>query len=105
VFVPADVLQLVGIRTPDDVTAELGVRLGVPVHTVAEIQDLVFASLSGRVVPFNSGSFDRWRPQRLASGGSADAVFAEQLATAEVVPVSGSPIKGTSLASLVAQGA
>jgi hypothetical protein len=105
VFVPVEALQLVGIRTPDDVTEALGVRLGIPVRTVDEIQDLLFASLSGRVVPFDSGSFDRWRPQRVASGGSADAVFAEQLATAEVVPVSSSPIKGTSLASLVAQGA
>lgn len=105
VFVPADVLQLVGIRTPDDVTEELGVQLGVPVHTEDELQDLLFASLSGRVVPFDAGSFDRWRPQRIASGGSLDAIFAEQLATAEVVPVASSPIKGASLSSLVAQGA
>jgi hypothetical protein len=104
-FVPVEVLELVGIRTPGDITEALGVRLGVPVRTVDEIQDLLFASLSGRVVPFDSGSFDRWRLQRMASGGSPDAVFAEQLATADVVPVASSPIRGTSLSSLVAQGA
>src|SRR5262249_26474464 len=98
-------MQLVGIRTPDDVTEALGVRLGVSVSTVDEVQDLLFASLSGRVVPFDVGSFDRWRPQRVASAGSADAVFSGQLGTADVVPVSSSPIKGTSLGALVAQGA
>lgn len=51
-----------------------------------------------------AGSFDRWRPQRVAVSGSADAVFAEQLATNDLVPISSSPIRGTSLTTLVAQG-
>jgi hypothetical protein len=103
-FMPAESLRLVGIRTPDDIAETLGVRPGVPVRTPDEIQDLLFASLAGRVYPFDQGSFDRWRPQRLSPRGSADAVFAEQLATNDLVPVSSSPIRGVSLTSLVAQG-
>lgn len=37
VFVPAEALQLIGIRTSADVTETLGVRLGVPVSTVDEV--------------------------------------------------------------------
>jgi hypothetical protein len=77
---------------------------GVPVTTPEEIQDVLFASLAGRVYPFDEGSFDRWRPQRLASGGSPDSVFAKQLATQDLVLVSSSPIRGASLTTLVAQG-
>jgi hypothetical protein len=104
-FVPADSLVLAGVRTPDDVGEVLGVQPGVPVTNADELQDLLFASLAGRVYPFDQGSFDRWRPQRIASQGSADAVFAEQLATNDLVPVSSSPIHGISLTTVVTQGA
>ncbi|HXQ00333.1 MAG TPA: hypothetical protein VN845_09770 [Solirubrobacteraceae bacterium] len=104
VFAPAESLRLVGVRTPIDMAEILGLRPGVPVRTPEEIQDLLFASLAGRVYPFDEGSFDRWRPQRLASRGSADALFAEQLATNDLVPVSSSPIRCASLTTLVTQG-
>lgn len=82
----------------------MGLQPGVSVETTEEIQDVLFASLAGRLYPFDEGSFERWRPQRLASRGSADGVFAEQLATQDLVPVSSSPIRGASLTTLVAQG-
>jgi hypothetical protein len=103
-FVPADTLRLADLQAPFDVAEIVGLQPGVPVTTEDEIQDVLFASLAGRVYPFDEGSFDRWRPQRLASSGSADAVFAEQLATQKLVPVSSSPIRGASLTKLVAQG-
>ena len=103
-FVPADTLRLVDLQAPFDAAEIVGLQPGVPVTTQDEIQDVLFASLAGRVYPFDEGSFDRWRPQRLASSGSADAVFAEQLATQKLVPVSSSPIRGSSLTKLVAQG-
>jgi hypothetical protein len=102
-FVPIDSLELAGVRTPDDVEEFLGVRPGVSVTNGEELQDLLFASLAGRVYPFDQGSFDRWRPQRIASAGSADAVFAEQLAMNDLVPVSSSPIRGVSLTTVVTQ--
>jgi hypothetical protein len=104
-FVPADSLVLAGVRTPIDVAEVLGVSPGVPVTNAEELQDILFASLAGRVVPFDHGSFDRWRPQRIASSGSAEAVFAQQLATDDLVPVSSSPIRGVSLTTVVTQGA
>lgn len=104
IFVPAESLQLADVPTLVDVPEILGLRPGVPVRTPDEIQDLLFASLAGRVYPFDEGSFDRWRPQRVAMQGSADAVFAQQLATNELVPVSSSPIRGVPLTTLVAQG-
>ncbi len=104
-FVPAESLRLVNVRTLVDVTEVFGLRPGVPVSTPDEVQDLLFASLAGRVYPFDEGSFDRWRPQRTAFRGSLDAVFADQLATKDLVPVSSSPIRGASLTTLVAQGA
>ena len=101
---PAESLLPLGVQEPFDLAGALGLQLGVAVRTPDELQDLLFASLSGRVVPFDDGSFDRWRPQRRSAGRSADAVFAEQLAINELVPVSSSPIHGTSLTTLVAQG-
>lgn len=80
-FVPAESLGLAVPRTPIDAAEIVGLQPGVSVETSEEIQDVSFASLAGRVYHFDEGSFDRWRPQRLASRGSADAVFAEQLAT------------------------
>jgi hypothetical protein len=104
-FVPADSLRLAEVRTPADLTDVLGLRPGVPVRTPDEIEDLLFASMAGRVAPFDIGSFDRWRPQRAARQSSTEAVFAHQLATSDLVPVSSSPIRGSSLAALVTQGA
>jgi hypothetical protein len=103
-FVPAESLRMVDIRTPVDLTETLALRPGVPVSTTDEIQDLLFASLAGRVYSFDEYSLERWRPQRLARRGFADAVFAEQLATNDLVPISSSPIRGASLTTLVAQG-
>jgi hypothetical protein len=106
-FVPTESLHLAGIRSEAEVTGVLGVQLGVPIRTPDDLQDLLFASLAGRVYPFDSGSFERWRPQRTSPTGrrSADAVFAKQLATDDLVPVSSSPIRGTSLSTLITQGA
>lgn len=104
IFVPAATFELAGVLTPVDAFELLELQPGAPVETPDEVQDLLFASLAGRVYPFDAGSFDRWRPQRMAVQGSADAVFAQQLATSDLVPVSSSPIHGVSLTTLVAQG-
>ncbi len=102
-FIPKETLRLADLQAPR--AAEIvGLQPGVPVRTEEEIQDVLFASLAGRISPFDADSFDRWRPQRLALSGSDDAVFAEQLATQKLVPVSSSPIRGASLTTLVGQG-
>jgi hypothetical protein len=102
-FVPSEALQAADMHS-DDAPAALGLSLGVPVTSAPELQDVMYASLSGRVVPFDQGSFDRWRPQRLEQSGSPRSAFAEQLVVNDLVPVASSPIRGTSLAHLLAQG-
>jgi len=103
-FVPAATLERAKLGSAEEAAQVLGLPLGVPVRTSDEVQDLLFASLAGRVYPFDEGSFDRWRPQRLDRPDSASAVFARQLATEDLVPVSSSPIHGVSVATLIAQG-
>lgn len=104
-FVPAAALTAAGLGDPQGPALEmLGLEPGVRIRAPDELQDVFFASLSGRVVPFDEGSFDRWRPQRLGRAGSEAAVFAEQLTFDELVPVASSPIRGRSMAQLVAEG-
>jgi hypothetical protein len=103
-FVPAATLELAEIASPDEAGRVLGLPLGVPIRTSDEVEDLLFASLAGRVYPFGEGSFERWRPQRLERPGAPEAVFAKQLATEDLVPVSSSPIHGASITTLIAQG-
>lgn len=104
-FVPSDTLELAEIGSAEEVAEALGSPLGVPVSDSDEIQDVLFASLAGRIYAFDEGSFDRWRPQRNERITSPNAVFARQLAEEDLVPVSSSPIRGASLTTLVAQGA
>lgn len=103
-FVPAEGLHIAGVPAGDDPFVALGLVRGVPITSVEDLEDVFFASLSGRVVPFDAGSFGRWRPRREGRSDSAPAVFAHQLATSDIVPVSSSPIRGTSLAKLLAHG-
>jgi hypothetical protein len=91
-------------RIPGAGSRVTGLPLQVPVRSSDEIQDLFFASLSGRTYAFDEDSFDRWRPQRLSQSDSLNAVFARQLATEDLVPVSSSPIRGASPVALLAQG-
>lgn len=106
VFVPTKALMFSfgpDALSPSLLTENLGLLPGVQIPDVEGLKDVFFASLSGRYVPFDPGSFDRWRPQRQAAANSAEAIFADQLVTSDVVPVTGS-IRGTSLAKLAAQG-
>lgn len=103
-FLPRDGLEAYGFGAADDPVPDLGLARGVPIPDPEGVEDVFFASMSGRYVPFDDGSFGRWRPQRLARASSLEAAFAHQLATAELVPVSSSPISGTSLVRLMTQG-
>jgi len=82
----------------------LNVRLGVPIPTPDDIPDVFFASLGGRVVPFDEFSFERWRSQRLDRPDDPRSEFAVELATMEFVAVEESPLNGTSLTSLMTRG-
>jgi hypothetical protein len=80
----------------------LDVRLGVPIRTPDDIPEVFFASLAGRVVPFDDFSFERWRAQRDINDPRSQ--FAVELATMEFVAVEESPLNGTSLTSLATRG-
>ena len=103
-FLPSDALGLLGLDPTPDAISSLGVVRGVQIPTPAGIEDVFFASMSGRYVPFDEGSFERWRPQRQGRSTSYDAAFARQLATSELVAVTSSPIRGVSLVNLMSQG-
>jgi hypothetical protein len=96
--------------SPEDLIAEplayeiLGVRLGVPVPTPDDIAEVFFASLAGRVVPFDDFSFERWRDQRLSYPDPRMATFATSFATSEFAAVEESPLNGASLVDLVGRG-
>lgn len=66
---------------------------------------MFFASLAGRVVPFDEFSFARWRAQRNEMPESPEARFAVDLATTEFVAVEESPLNGVSLGTLATRGA
>jgi hypothetical protein len=66
-FVTTGGLEALNLGPPDALPSALGLELGVPIRSADELQDVLFASLSGRVAPFDEGSFDRWRPQRLVT--------------------------------------
>jgi hypothetical protein len=103
-FLPSDALGLLGLDASPNALPGLGVAPGVQIPSPEGIEDVFFASMSGRYVPFDEGSFDRWRPQRRSRSGSVDAAFAHQLATGELVPIASSPIRGASLVTLMTQG-
>ena len=103
-FLPREGLELYGFGPAEDPVHDLGLARGVQIPDPEGIEDVFFASMSGRFVPFDDGSFERWRPQRQARAASPEAVFAHQLATTELVPATSSPISGTSLVKLMTQG-
>ncbi len=103
-FLPRDALGLLDLESNADAISGLGVVRGVEIPSPEGIEDVFFASMSGRYVPFDEGSFDRWRPQRQGRATSYEAAFAHELATSELVPVTSSPIRGTSLASFMTHG-
>lgn len=107
--IPAAVLRQVApdeIGDPQALVAEvLGLSLGVPVPTPDDISEVFFASLAGRVVPFDEFSFERWRSQRLEVAGDPRARFAVELAQSEFVAIEESPLNGATLAGLAARGA
>ena len=53
--------------SPSLLTENLGLIPGVRIPDVEGMKDVFFASLNGRYVPFDPGSFGRWRPQRQAA--------------------------------------
>lgn len=90
---------------PESVVSEyLGLRLGVPVPSPDDISEVFFASLAGRVVPFDEFSFERWREERMRSVDDPRARFAVDLATTEFVAVEESPLHGASLTALATRG-
>jgi hypothetical protein len=103
-FLPNDALGLLGLDPSPNAIPGLGVVRGVQIPSPEGLEDVFFASMSGRYVPFDEGSFERWRPQRESRSTSYEAAFAHQLATSELVAVTSSPIRGTSLVNLMTQG-
>jgi hypothetical protein len=83
----------------------LGLRVGVPVPSPEDIVEVFFASLAGRIVPFDEFSFERWRRQRIEGQADAQARFAVEFATQEFAVVEESPLSGSSLTGLAARGA
>src|SRR5438128_5319695 len=75
--IPAAVLRQVAPPDLGDpealVDVVLGLRVGVPVPSPDDIPEVFFASLAGRVVPFDDFSFARWRAQRLEVAGDPRA--------------------------------
>jgi hypothetical protein len=110
ISVPAAVLQRTVpessylLSAPADLADQLGVRLGVQLQSPADLPDVFFASLAGRVAPFDQFSAERWRTQRLERSSTPEAQFAVELATMEFVAVEESPLSGTSLTSLATRG-
>jgi hypothetical protein len=105
VFLPTATLEMLGTTEgPDGEARALGIRTGFRIRGPEQLQDFLFASLVGRVPAWEAGSFDFWHEQRTGRASSPEAVFAEQLATRELVPVSSSPIEGASLQQLLEQG-
>jgi hypothetical protein len=106
--IAAAVLQQVSpdnIGDPQALVAEvLGLSVGVPVPTPDDIPEVFFASLAGRVVPFDDFSFERWRAQRLEVAGDPRARFAVELAQRQFVAIEESPLSGATLAGLAARG-
>jgi hypothetical protein len=75
------------------------------VETADQLQDVLFASLIRRTYVWEGeSSFDFWREARLTAAQSPEAISASQLVNEELVPISSSPIDGTSLAKLLAKG-
>lgn len=103
-FLPAAALELLGLDPTPDAIPGLGVVRGVQIPSPDGIEDVFFASMSGRYVPFDEDSFERWAPQRRSGSKPYDAAFAHQLATGEMVPVLSSPIRGSSLVRLMTHG-
>jgi hypothetical protein len=85
-FLPSGALGLLGLETSPNAIPGLGVVPGVQIPSPEGIEDVFFASMSGRYVPFDEGSFERWRPQRQSRSRPYEAAFARQLATSELVP-------------------
>ena len=81
-----------------------GLVAGPQIRDEQEAMDVIFASLAGRTYSFEPESFGAWRPQRLEEPNGLQANFARQLVTEELVPISASPIRGTSISALISQG-
>ncbi|MFL5963333.1 MAG: hypothetical protein ACJ757_10645 [Gaiellaceae bacterium] len=104
-FVPKDVAAEIDFD-PSRALSEpsiLGVRLGVQIPDPEGIVDVFYASLQGRVYTFDADSFDRWRPRWQAEQSEASA-FAQEIVFGERTPVSESPLRAESMASLLERG-
>ena len=93
------------LNDPARLADALDVRLGVPLRTSDDVPEVFFASLAGRVAPFDQFSAERWRTQRLNQLNTPEARFAAEIATTEFVAVEESPLNGASLTSLITRGA
>ena len=93
------------LNDPATLADALGVRLGVALPAPDDLPEVFFASLAGRVAPFDDFSVERWRAQRRERQGTPEAEFAVEIATMEFVAVEESPLNGQSLTSLLTKGA
>jgi hypothetical protein len=111
ISVPANVLRQATanadalLNDPVLLADALDVRLGVPLRTPDDVPEVFFASMAGRVTPFDQFSAERWRAQRLNRLDTPEAQFAIELATMEFVAIEESPLNGSSLTSLITRGA
>jgi hypothetical protein len=92
-------------RDPYVLSELLGVGVGVSIPSPDDIVEVFYASLVGRVVPFDDFSFERWRSQRIERQAEAQARFAVEFATQEFAVVEESPLDGSSLTGLATRGA
>jgi len=110
ISVPAEVIRQ-STANPESLLTDpvmlaeaLGVRLGVALRIPDDVTEVFFASMAGRVAPFDEFSADRWRAQRQDRSDSPEARFATELATMELVAVEESPLNGATLTSLATRG-
>jgi hypothetical protein len=87
---------------PRDAVYVLGLAPGIPVASPDQLPSVFFASMAGRVAPFDPGSFGRW--ERQMDPGDPRTGFARQLAFDDLLPVESSPLAKVSLASLAVRG-
>lgn len=104
-FVPTDVVTRLGDlgpNTPDPI-AVLGIRLGVEIPDADGLVDVLYASAQGRTYTFDANSFGTWR-SRWQADSSETSAFAQEVVFGDRTPVSESPLRTETMASLVGRG-
>lgn len=104
-FVPSDVANRLGSLGPNapDPTTVLGIRLGIQIPDPDGLVDVLYASAQGRTYTFDASSFQTWR-LRWQADSSETSAFAQEVVFGERTPISESPLRTESMASLLTRG-